>query len=73
MIPTKRLIDKKTLHAMVPLSERTIFDMEKKGEFPKRFALSANRVVWDLDDVVTWMDARKFAGLQVARPGTTPA
>ena len=73
MTPTKRLIDKKTLHTMVPLSERTIDTMEKIGKFPKRFTLSARRVVWDQDDVVAWIEKHKTAGLQAARPGVTPA
>ena len=72
MTTIKRLIDRKALNAMVPLSERTIDAMEKKGKFPKRFALSARRVVWDADDVAAWMAAHKGAGVQVAQPGATP-
>lgn len=72
MTPVKRLINKKTLHSMVPLSPRTIDAMEKKGEFPKRFALTARSVVWDLADVEAWMESRKAAGDQVSRPGRQP-
>ena len=70
---TNRLINKKTLHSMVPLSPRTIDAMEKKGEFPKRFALTTRSVVWDLDDVQAWMQARKEAAGQAMRPGTQRA
>ena len=73
MSTTKRLINKKTLHSMVPLSERTIDAMEKSGKFPRRFALTARSVVWDQDDVVAWMDQQKAAGAQAARPGVTPS
>ncbi|WP_029524838.1 helix-turn-helix transcriptional regulator [Polaromonas glacialis] len=66
---TKQLINKKTLHTMVPLSERTIDAMEKNGTFPRRFALSARSVVWDQDDVLAWIEARKAASVQVKRPG----
>jgi len=31
---SKKLIDKKTLLAMIPLCERTIYNFEKKGKFP---------------------------------------
>lgn len=63
-----RLINKKVLHSMVPLSPRTIDAMEKRGDFPARFAITARSVVWDLADVVAWMDAQKAAGHQAARP-----
>jgi prophage regulatory protein len=31
---------------MVPLADRTIYEMEQRGEFPRRFALSPRCVVW---------------------------
>lgn len=70
---TKQLINKKTLHTMVPLSERTIDAMEKKGKFPRRFVLSARSVVWDRDDVLAWIESRKMAGQQSPRPGLKAA
>lgn len=65
----KQLINKKTLKQMVPLSERTIDAMEKRGDFPRRFALSPRNVVWDLEDVEDWIEQRKSAGEQATRPG----
>lgn len=65
---TKRFINKKILLAMVPLSERTIDSMEKSGQFPKRFALTARSVVWDQDEVFGWMDQQKTAGRKAQRP-----
>jgi len=70
---TKQLINKKALHAMVPLSERTIDALEKKGEFPRRFVLSARSVVWDRDDVLAWIESRKAASQQSPRPGLKPS
>ncbi|MGL5837513.1 MAG: helix-turn-helix transcriptional regulator [Sphingorhabdus sp.] len=32
----------------MPLPDSTIFEMEKRGEFPHRFNLSPRCVVWDL-------------------------
>jgi prophage regulatory protein len=57
---------------MVPLSPRTIDTLEKAGKFPARFAITSRSVVWDFDDVVAWMDARKVAGEKAMRPGPTP-
>ncbi|WP_285422457.1 AlpA family transcriptional regulator [Pseudomonas sp. efr-133-TYG-103a] len=62
------LIDKKTLLAMIPLCERTIYNFESKGKFPRRIAISSRKVVWDLAEVEDWIDACKGAG-PAPRPG----
>lgn len=64
-----QLINKKTLLSMIPLSERTIYDMEKRGDFPRRIVLNARSVAWDLNDVTAWVEQRKAAGGTAARPG----
>lgn len=66
---SKVLIDRKKLHAMIPLAERTIYNMEQRGEFPRRIALTSRNVAWDLGEVEEWIDARKAAGGQASRPG----
>ncbi|MCW8158440.1 AlpA family phage regulatory protein [Stutzerimonas xanthomarina] len=33
---------------MIRLSETTIYGMERRGEFPRRFHLTPRSVVWDL-------------------------
>lgn len=57
---------------MIPLSERTIFNMEQRGEFPHRIALTSRNVAWDLAEVEEWIEARRSSGVQAARPGFTP-
>ena len=44
---------------MVPLADTTIYDMEQRGDFPRRFALTSRCVVWDLAEVEAWLAARK--------------
>ena len=66
---SKTLINRKKLLAMIPLSERTIFNMEQRGEFPRRIALTSRNVAWDLAEV----EARKASGTQAMRPGFTPS
>ena len=61
------LINRKKLHAMIPLCERTIFNMEQRGEFPRRIALTSRNVAWDLAEVEEWIEKRK--SFQVTRPG----
>ena len=69
----KTLINRKKLLAMIPLSERTIFNMEQRGEFPRRIALTSRNVAWDLAEVEGWIEARKSSGTQAMRPGFTPS
>ena len=70
---SKMLINRKKLLAMIPLSERTIFNMEQRGEFPRRIALTSRNVAWDLAEVEGWIEARKSSGTQAVRPGFTPS
>lgn len=65
----KILINRKRLLAMIPLSERTIFNMERRGEFPQRIALTRRNVAWDLAEIEAWIEARKYSGARAIRPG----
>lgn len=65
------LIRREKLHQMVPLSVRTIFDMEQRGEFPRRIALTSRCVVWKLQEIEDWIASR--AGLTARRPGPADA
>jgi prophage regulatory protein len=72
-ITNKTLINRKRLLAMIPLSERTIFNMEQRGEFPHRIALTSRNVAWDLAEVEEWIEARRSSGIQALRPGLNPS
>ncbi|OYX00219.1 MAG: transcriptional regulator [Caulobacter vibrioides] len=54
-----RTIRRAQLHKIVPLADTTIYEMERRGEFPRRFALTRRCVVWDLAEVETWLAERK--------------
>ena len=64
-----RTIRRQQLKEMVPLADSTIFGMEQRGEFPRRFALSSRCVVWDLAEVEAWLASRRarpiYRGQQV--------
>ena len=62
-----RTIRRWQLKEMVPLADSTIFGMEQRGEFPRRFALSSRCVVWDLAEVEAWLASRR------ARPAVARA
>jgi prophage regulatory protein len=54
-----RTIRRQQLKEMVPLADSTIFGMEQRGEFPRRFALSSRCVVWDLAEIEAWLASRR--------------
>jgi len=58
---TGRTIRQHQLRELVPLADTTIYDMEQRGEFPRRFYLTARCVVWDLSEVEAWLEDRRRA------------
>jgi len=55
-----RTLRRTDLRKLVPLSDTTIYDLERKGEFPKRFYLTARCVVWSLEEVLDWIEERRI-------------
>ena len=66
-ISIKRTIRRHQLREMVPLADSTIYEMEQRGEFPRRFALSPRCVVWDLAEVEAWLALRRSAPIARAQ------
>lgn len=44
------------------ISKSTILRLEKRGEFPRRVALSARTIGWREVDIEQWMNSRAEAG-----------
>lgn len=65
----KMLINHRTLLKMIPLSDRTIYNLEQRGEFPKRIVLTSRSVAWDLAEVENWIEEKRRSALKAARPG----
>jgi len=61
VLPFRRTIRRNELRQIIPLAETTIYEMERRGEFPRRFNLTPRCVVWDLAEVEAWVDERKHA------------
>ena len=55
----QRAVRRRELRKIVPLADTTIYEMEKRGEFPRRFYLTSKCVVWDLNEVEQWLIARR--------------
>ncbi|HBP1854969.1 AlpA family transcriptional regulator [Pseudomonas aeruginosa] len=70
-LPFRRTIRRRELHQIVPLAETTIYEMEQRGEFPRRFRLTPRCVVWDLEEVEAWIEGRKQAS-RSAEADTSP-
>jgi prophage regulatory protein len=66
----QQTIRKCELRKIVPLADTTIYQMEKRGEFPKRFNLSPRCVVWSLIEVEDWVKSRRQDSIifETARP-----
>ena len=52
---------RKTLQQKIPLSDVTIWRMEKLGQFPKRRHISPGRVAWLASEVDAWIESRQQA------------
>ena len=70
-IPGRVLINRKQLLRKVPMSERTILDMEKRGDFPKRFSITSRLVAWDLKEIDGWIADQHAAAIQPSRPSVS--
>jgi prophage regulatory protein len=53
-----RLVTRRQLQAMIPFTPQHILRLEKKGRFPRRIRLGANRVAWLLSEIEAWVAAR---------------
>jgi prophage regulatory protein len=58
----RRTIRRTELRQIVPLADSTIYEMERRGEFPQRFFLTPRCVVWDLAEVMAWLESRRRGG-----------
>ena len=63
----RRTIRRQQLREMVPMADSTIYEMEQRGEFPRRFALSPRCIVWDLAEVEAWLIARRTTPIRRAQ------
>jgi prophage regulatory protein len=68
----RRTIRRTELRQIVPLADSTIYEMERRGEFPQRFFLTPRCVAWDLAEVMTWLDARRRGGSSVVKKAPPP-
>jgi prophage regulatory protein len=68
----RRTIRRSELRQIVPLADSTIYELERRGDFPQRFFLTARCVVWDLGEVLAWLQSRRAAGSSGVKKAPTP-
>jgi len=54
----KIVLDIKGVIELTTLSQSTIYDLAKRGEFPKQVRIGPNRVVWQRAEVVAWLEQK---------------
>lgn len=62
----KKLIFRKQLKEIIPISESTRRRLEIQGKFPARKQISEGRVAWLYDEVLAWIESRENAEEGVA-------
>ena len=68
----RRTIRRTELRQIVPLADSTIYEMERRGEFPQRFFLTPRCVVWDLAEVMAWLEGRRRRGNELVKKAPAP-
>lgn len=68
----RRTIRRAELRQIVPLADSTIYELERRGEFPQRFFLTPRCAVWDLAEVMGWLQARRQARNGVVKKAPIP-
>jgi prophage regulatory protein len=68
----RRTIRRNELRQIVPLADSTIYELERRGEFPQRFYLTARCVVWDLAEVMAWLQSRRQTGRNGVKKAPMP-
>jgi prophage regulatory protein len=57
-----RLLRESEVAAMVGLGRTTRWEMERRGEFPRRRQISAHKVGWLESELLAWMQSRTAGG-----------
>ena len=55
---TDRLLTRAQVLEIVPLAYTTLWQMMRRGDFPRAVKITANRVAWSEKSVREWVEAR---------------
>jgi prophage regulatory protein len=68
----RRTIRGSELRQIVPLADSMIYELERRGDFPQRFFLTARCVVWGLREVLAWIESRRAARSRGVKKAPAP-
>mgnify|MGYP001168709313 CR=1 FL=1 len=68
LVDARPVIRRDQLRELVPLANTTVYEMEQRGEFPKRFYLTPRCPVWDLKEVNCWLRKKREETEQMTPP-----
>lgn len=68
IVEAKPVVRRQQLRDLIPLADTTIYEMEQRGDFPKRFYLTPRCPVWDLGEVNAWLAKRRADTVAVTPP-----
>ena len=65
-----RLLTRAQLLEIVPLSYPTIWELMRRGEFPKALRIGQKKVAWREDEIRGWIESRPRQELKGGSEGT---
>jgi predicted DNA-binding transcriptional regulator AlpA len=65
---SERLLPRRELRSLVPVSDMTIWRWERDGVFPRHLSING-RNYWRLSEIADWIDGQQSAGTQAQSLG----
>ncbi len=65
-----RLLTRKQLLEIIPFSYPTIWELMRRGEFPKALLIGQQKVAWREDEIREWIESRPRQELKGDAEGT---
>ena len=65
-----RLLTRKQLLEIIPFSYPTIWELMRRGEFPKALLIGQQKVAWREDEIREWIESRPRQELKGDPEGT---
>jgi Prophage CP4-57 regulatory protein (AlpA) len=73
-VPTKRFVGYSKLpdYGIPEYSRKHLLDLQRRGQFPKAYQLSPNRIGWLEDEILAWAASRPVARAVAELPEDPP-
>lgn len=61
---TRKIKGRPPRQGILPLGESTIYEMIRRGEFPKGITLSERVIAWNMSDITEWLQSKQIQSNQ---------